>query len=144
MSIPVRLRRIKDTSANSKFAVEEACIQLVKHTYICCDTVDKKFPESKSISDKIRNSVLEIFTLENKANSVPFIKGKITEDNYQKRTAYIKQSMEECNLLLGYLTLGKVIYKWRASKIDYWKGLVDNVYSLLNKWIQWCEKEFLG
>ena len=64
MSVPVRLRKIKDNSTNSKFAVEEAIINLVKHTFNCCDTVDRNAPQSKPISEKIRNSALTIFKLE--------------------------------------------------------------------------------
>ena len=144
MSVPVRLRKVKDNLVNSKFAVEEAIINLVKHTFTCCDTVDRKYPESKAISDKIRKSALRIFELENNANSVPFANGSITEENFQERTELIENAMRECNTFVGYLTLGKAIYHWRATKLDYWQGLVEHVYSLLNKWFNWCEKEYRG
>ncbi len=142
MSVPVNLRKVPDTEGNTKFDVLEMCSKLFYHAVQCCQSSKVQSSVFAFLANAIVQQSLEIYLCAYEANSEPYYKGRITEENYNTRRRLILESMRKCSNLEGLVTLGKRCFHWRNKKIFYWVGVIINTRELLTKWLQWCEKEY--
>lgn len=142
MSVPVEKRNVPDTEGNSKFNVLESCNNLFYHAVLCCQSSKVQSSCFSFLANAIVQQSLDIYLIAFEANSIPYYKGQITEQNYNDRIALIIQAMRLCSTLEGLVTLGKRSFKWRNKKIFYWLGLIVNTRELLSNWYRWCDNEY--
>lgn len=142
MSVPVEKRNVPDTEGNSKFNVLESCNNLFYHAVLCCQSSKVQNSCFSFLANAIVQQSLDIYLIAFEANSIPYYKGQITEQNYNDRIALIIQAMRLCSTLEGLVTLGKRSFKWRNKKIFYWLGLIVNTRELLSNWYRWCNNEY--
>lgn len=144
MSVPVGLRNVPENEHNAKFDVLESCNNLFYHAVLCCQSSKVQSSCFVFLANGIIQQSLEIYLCAYEANSVPFYKGQITEEQYKTRIQLITQAMRGCSNLEGMVTLGKRSFKWRNNKIYYWLGMIKNTRDLLSNWYKWCNNEFGG
>lgn len=142
MSVPVNLRNVPDSETNAKSEVLEKCSKLFYHAVQCCQSSKVQSTVFAFLANGIVQESLEIYLDAYGANSEPYYKGKITEENYNTRKRLILEAMRKCSNLQGLVTLGKRCFKWRNKKIIYWVNFVRETRELLTKWLNWCEKEY--
>ena len=142
MSVPVNLRNVPDTEHNTKFDVLEDCNSLFYHAVLCCQSSKVQSSCFAFLANAIVEQSLEIYMCAYQANSIPFYKGQITEQNYKDRTELIIQAMRDCSTLEGLVTLGKRSFQWRNKKIYYWVSLIIKARNALSKWYGWCDNEY--
>lgn len=144
MSVPVNLRNVPDTPNNSKCDAVEMCSQVFFHAVKCTTSAKVQQNVFAFLAGMIVQQSLEIYLNAYEANSVPYYKGRITEEQYQTRRNLILKAMRGCSNLEGLITLGKRSFQWRNKKIHYWVGMVISCRELLSKWLGWCENEYKG
>lgn len=142
MSVPVNLRNVPDTEANSKSDSVEACAELFDHAVKCCQTSKVQSGIFAFLANGIIQQSLEIYLNAYEANGVPYYKGRITEENYNDRRKLIIEAMRGCSNLEGLVSLGKRSFHWRNKKIKYWVGITIKTREQLSHWLRWCENEY--
>lgn len=144
MSVPVNLRNVPDTANNTKFDTIEMCSQLFFHAVKCTTSEKVQSSVFSFLASMILQQSLEIYLNAYEANTVPFYKGKVTQEQYETRRRLILQAMRGCSNLQGLVTLGKRSFSWRNKKIYYWVNMVISTREMLSKWLGWCENEYKG
>ena len=135
MAVPARLRHIKDNETTAKFMVLDEADKLYEHCINCCGAKAVKDNEEYShLGKKIVKTALEIYTLCFYANSVPFYKDTMTEENFRERAKSQLQAFKLCITLQAFINLGRRHFQWRKKKINYWCGLCDKLKDLIYKW----------
>lgn len=142
MSVPVDKRNVPENEVNSKFNVLESCNNLFYHAVLCCQSSKVQSSCFAFLANAIVQQSLEVYLTAYEANSIPFYRGQITEQNYNDRIALIIQAMRLCSTLEGLVTLGKRSFKWRNKKIYYWVELIIQTRQLLSNWYGWCNNEY--
>ena len=90
MSIPKDLRNVKETESTNKFECIELCIQLVKRAVESTQSDKVQSSSFAFLADMIIENSLEIYKLVFYANSIPYSKGQITEENWREEIAKSK------------------------------------------------------
>lgn len=144
MSVPARLRNVKDTESTSKSDVIDSCKRLYMHAVLLCKSRRVQDSYFTDLADCIVDESLAIYLDCFRANTIPFYRGKITEQNYKDRTELIIEAMRMCSDLQGLVTLGKTAFKWRNRQIEYWVGIVLETRERMSHWYSWCIREYNG
>lgn len=139
MSIPKDLRNVKETESTNKFECIELCIQLVRRAVESTQSDKVQSSSFAFLADMIIESSLEIYKLVFYANSIPYSKGQITEENWRERRDCQIEAMRLCTNLEGLIMLARRCFRWRNKKEHSWVCLILKTREYISKWHLYCK-----